>query len=162
MKRNGAVFLRENLSLVERTVGDDCDPHTFITQTLQCDLGNVSCTQHHRSSPLERSENFLRELHCGRAHRGCTPADAGLLANPRRDKLRVLKQSIECRARCFARALPCVLNLALYLRLAEDHRVEPGSDAEEMRRCVAIVAKVEILRAVFAEPVREQLAHSGD
>ena len=45
-----------------------------------------------------------------------------------------------------------VAHLAVDLRLAQNHRVEPARDAEQMRYGIAVTAHVSVTRGVAAEP----------
>src|SRR5215203_4194938 len=58
-----------------------------------------------------------------------------------------------------SRILPCVTYLAQNLSLAENHRVEPGRNAEEMICSLAIVPYIHISRDIFTESFAE---HASD
>src|SRR5438105_651891 len=110
----------------------------FADQALQGELGHVASPEYHDASSMQRSENFLCELHSRRAHRRGAPADARFGPRARGREERRLEQPVQHRPRMRAALLPRRLDLAVNLRLAQYHRVQAGRDAEQMHGSLAL------------------------
>ena len=87
----------------------------------------------------EVTENLLRQLDRGVADRDRAFAEAGFVSDPLADGERGMEQAMGDGAGEMevARRGVCGLHLTEDLRLADDQRIEPGGDAEQVPRRVA-------------------------
>src|SRR3954468_1973611 len=157
MHRKRAVPARELLRALVGPVRDDRGAHALIHQTLQRELGHLSGTENHCATSGERAEDLASQLQSGRAHRGGAATYGRFAADTAGDEKRALKEPIENRAALRPAGSPSVADLAYDLGLAEDHGVQPGCDAKEMRDGVAIAPHVAVAARFLAQPRRQSV-----
>src|SRR6266550_2925468 len=122
-----------------RSICHDRNADSFVQQTLERELGDVTRSQNHRSSTGKAAKDFFPPLNGRRAHRRGAPADASFLARARSGQQRSLEHAIEDRSGFRATFFPGVSYLPVNLRFAKDHRVETGGYGEEMRGRFSVV-----------------------
>ena len=151
VQRLRVIALGQGERVLVRAIRDDRRAHPFAHEALERELRHLACAQHHRMTSAERAEDLGRELHGSGAGRRRTSADTGLVAHATTNHQRRLKEPAEHRPRGTAASLPRVAHLAMNLRLAEDHGVDAGGDAKEMRDGIPIASHVAEGSDVLAE-----------
>ena len=136
--RLAAEALREPDRAVVVAVGDEHRAHAPLGQRARGQLAGLAGADHDHAPAAQVAERLLRELHRDRADRDAAGADAGLGAHALAGGERLAEQAVHERARgaLDQRQLVGALDLALDLGLADDHRVEPGGDPEQVARRV--------------------------
>ena len=140
-----ADAMRELFTSRHGAVGDDDLEHAGARQRERHALTHLARAQHEHAPVVERAETAVRQRHRRRRHRHRVPADRGLGAGALAHFDRVAERARQQRpARFLALGrLPCLAHLAEDLALADDHRVEPGGDAEEVRDRGVVVVGVD-------------------
>ena len=110
-------------------------------------LRDVAGAEDQHRAAAQREHRLLGERDRGRRDRQRRAADRGLGADALADLDRVAEDPGERLTRRALRLglLPRAADLAEDLALAEDHRVEPGGDAEEVAHRAVVVVRVEVL-----------------
>ncbi len=95
---------------------------------------------------VELAEYLFRQINRREGDRHRVSPDLGIGAHALGDAERMLEQAVENRVDRFAAARLVVgfLELAEDLRFADDHRIEPGGDAEQVARDFLVVVLVNV------------------
>ena len=147
--------LGDALRAIEAAVGDDHAADLLRVQVPRGELDHVAGADQERRVALEAAEDAARELDAGGCDRDRARADGGLAADLLGDGERRLEQPVQQRARGarLLRRAVGVLQLAEDLGLAEDQRIESGSDRED------VPDRIRLLDAVQA--IGQRAAASG-
>ena len=145
-------------------VGDDDLAHARAGERERHALAHLAGAEHEDAAVVERAEPAGRQRHRRRRHRHRVAADGGLGAGALAHLDRVAERAREQRSArlLMLGRLPRLAHLAEDLALADDHRVEAGGDAEEVRdRGVVVVRVDEVgeLVGIDARHVGEEVAH---
>ena len=151
MHRGRTVTLGERLRTLVGPIRHDRDSYSFIQKTLESNLSHVTRSEYHRAASTEVTEDLLRELDGSGAHRRRPSSNTRLFARSGCSEQRSLEKAVEQWPGLTAALFPGVAYLSVNLRLAQNHRVEPGSDREEVCCGVAITAHIDVGRGIFAE-----------
>ena len=162
--------LGDALGAARAAVGDDQAADALGVQVTRAELDHLARADQQRRVAVEAREHAPREPDAGRGDRNGGCPDRGLGANALRDRKRGLEQAVELAAR--GARLPGgavgVLELPEDLRLAEDQRVEPGSNRERMAHGVRPLDAIQALgeRGVAArlgdQPAGHRLRGTAD
>ena len=123
---------------------DRADP---LSEELPCrQLTHRAGAEEERAPVLEAVEDAARQLDRGRADRDRPLGDPGLAPDALRNRERLVEAPVEDLTRRSHRRgrRVLVLHLAEDLRLADHHRVEAGSDPEEMPDSLAPGVPIEV------------------
>ena len=149
-----------------RAVGDDDLADAGARERERHALAHVARAEHEHATVVEGCRaGWWPSDDRGRRHRHRVPADRGLGAGPLAHLDRVAEGARRAAGRSptsRSATLPRLAHLAEDLALADDHRVEPGGDPEEVRdRGVVVVGVEQVgeLVGVDARGVGEEVAH---
>jgi len=145
-QRDATEAMRELLRVFERAVGNEDPLGLGIDQVARGKLDGFASADQQHGRLIEPREHLLRKSYRRVRDRHRMRADAGIGAHPFGDRETMLEQPVEPgleRMRA-ARGLPGMLDLAEDLRLAEDERIEPGRDPEQMAHRSRIGVAVEV------------------
>ena len=136
----------ERLGVRPRPAGDDDGADALASQVLCGERADLAGADDQHPAPLETAEDLPCERHCGEAHRHCAFTERRLGANAFADAERPVEQCRSSRPRAVlvGRRLERVLHLSENLRLADDERIEPGGDAEQMRDRGAVLEREDV------------------
>src|SRR5262249_33433706 len=110
------------------------------------EFGHFSRADEHDSAALEGVEDLFAELDRHVTDRDRAAGDAGFVSDSFSDAERVMDQTIQHPTDCSRFNSECVgmTNLAQDLRLADDHRIERRSDAEQVSHGFFIGVAIEM------------------
>ena len=134
--RLAAEALGEADRAVVAAVGDEDGLDAARGERLGGQLGRLAGADHEHAAAGEVAERALRELDRDRGDARRRPRRSAVsVADPLAGRERAAEEAVEDRpgGALDERQLVGALDLALDLGLAEDHRVEPGGDPEEVR-----------------------------
>ena len=142
-----AEALREAARAVGVAVGDEDRPGSLVDERAGRQFAGLARSEDHRVACGERAEDVAGEIdgHRGDAHVVLGDARLGPHALARREGGREQPVGERAGGPGRERRLIGALDLALDLGLAGDHRVEPGGDAVELSRGVAVARRVDRL-----------------
>ena len=131
---------------VVMAVGDEDGGDAAGDQGAGEQLGGLAGADDEHAAVAEVAERAPRQLDRDRGDRDVLLADPGLIAGAAAGGEGAAEEAVEDRpgAALDQSQLVGALDLALDLGLAEDHRVEPGGDAEEVADRVAGAQRVEV------------------
>ena len=158
--RGAAEALREPDRAVVVAVGDEDGGDAARDQRPRDQLGGFAGADHEHAALGEVAEGAARQLDRHRGDRDAALADRGLLAGAATGGERAAEEAVEDRPgrSLDQRQLVGALDLALDLGLADDHRVEPGGDPEEVADGLARAQRVEVAEQLG----RAQLGLAGE
>ena len=134
---------RELLTVGCRAIGDGGDTGTAREQVARGQLAHLAGADQHDTAVVEVVEHLLRERSGSRRDRGRTLADRGLDPRPPTGMERLPEDPVQQRTR--RSRLEGGPDLAEDLALAGHERIEPCSDAEEVK-----------CRRLVGEPVEDR------
>ncbi len=135
----------QRLGVVERAIGDDQAAHLGFGQVTGGQLNGLAGANEQDAGLGKVGEHGFGEAHRGEGDGYRARTDARIRADPLGDRKRVLEKALQRRIE--GAGMPGdrigILDLAENLRLAENHRFEPGGHAEQVPHGIGIVVAVE-------------------
>ena len=140
-----AEALRQPDRAVVAPVRDEHGAHAAVRERLRGQLAVLSGPYHQHAPGLEIAQRIAGEIDGDRRHRHARASERGLRAHPLAGAERVAEEPVRDRPRgaLDERQLVRALHLPLDLGLADDHRVEPGRDREQVTHGVGAAERVE-------------------
>ena len=161
-----AEALRESERAVGVAVGDEDRAGALVGERLRGQLARLAGAEDHDVALAQAAEHAGGEVDGDGGHAHAAGADAGLRAHALAGGQRGAEEAVGERPGVPGRerGLVGALDLPLDLGLADDHRLEPGGDPEQLTRGVAVARRVDRLGELGGADrgvVGEQPEHVG-
>ena len=156
--------LGEGARTLQGAVGDEDGAGALLDEVTCGEFAHFTCADKEDGAALKRAEDLAGELDGdGRDGDGIGP-DFGLGADLLRRGKRALEQVLKVAANCAGGTGDGegFLDLAENLRLAHDHGIEAGGDAEEMANRVLVAVLIDVRREEIGVEIEVAMQEGGE